>query len=162
MAEYLPFLFIAVLIYLWFYQKVGGKRISLYAGYSAVLGVVFNLLITVFYFHPRPFMDKIGTTLINHVPETSFPSDHTTFMLSVATTLLIIKETRKIGIILCFFGIIGGLSRVFCGIHYPLDILGSLAVALVSSSLVLTFSTKLEIINKFIINAYSQIVKKRS
>lgn len=161
MAEYLPFLFIAVLIYLWFSQKVGGKRISLYAGYSAVLGVVFNLLITVFYFHPRPFMDKIGTTLINHVPETSFPSDHTTFMLSVAMTLLIIKETRKTGIILCFFGIIGGLSRVFCGIHYPLDILGSLAVALVSSSLVLTFSTKLEIVNKFIINAYSQIVKKR-
>jgi len=94
LAEYLPILFILWLPYLWFHKDDNSKNIALLAGYSAVLGVLLNFLITAFYFHPRPFMMKTGTLLIPHDPETSFPPDHTTFMLSIAIMLVFNKESK--------------------------------------------------------------------
>jgi undecaprenyl-diphosphatase len=130
----------------------------LYAGYAAVLGLAINLLITSFYFHPRPFMDNIGTLLIDHVPETSFPSDHTTFMLSLSITLLLLKETRKTGMLLCILGLVGGFSRVLCGIHYPFDILGSLLVATAAGLIIFFLQTKLIRLNQSLIAIYAGIV----
>ena len=155
-AKYFPIIFILFLIYLWFKKN---KIVTLYSGYSATLGILLNFLITSFYFHPRPFMDKIGTLLIKHKPETSFPSDHTTFMLSIAFMLLYFKETRKASIILSVLGILGGIARIFCGLHYPFDILGSSFVALVSSFIIFTLKNKLQRFNSLIISSYSKIVK---
>ena len=160
-AESLPVLFIGALIYLWFGSKKNGKEAALYAGYSATVGVSINLLITLLYFHPRPFMNGIGTALINHAAETSFPSDHTTFALSIATTLLLIESTRKLAILFVALGVAGGISRVFCGIHYPLDILGSLIVAIISSALIWSLKKKIVVVNEYIISKYVEIVGKK-
>ena len=65
-------------------------------------------------------MIPVGTTLFPYAAETSFPSDHTTFMLSIALMMSYFKETRKIGIILAVLGLIGGLSRVFCRSTFPI------------------------------------------
>jgi len=157
-AEYLPIIFILFLLYLWF-NKNKHKNFALYAGYSAIIGILLNFLITLFYFHPRPFMDKIGTLLINHSPETSFPSDHTTFMLSIAFMLLYFEGTRKAGIILSIFGIMGGIARVYCGLHYPFDIFGSILVAIISSNIIFLFKKKLQKVNNPIINLYYNALK---
>lgn len=154
LAEYLPFIFILLLIYLWFRKDNKIKNIILYSGYSVIFGVLLNFLITLFYFHPRPFMDDIGILLINHTPETSFPSDHTTFMLAIAFMFVCFKQTRKVGIILSMLGIIGGLARVYCGLHYPFDILGSIMVAMISSAVIFLFKDKLRTLNRFIVNLY--------
>ncbi|MBI4685317.1 MAG: phosphatase PAP2 family protein [Nitrospirae bacterium] len=116
---------------------------------------------TLFYFHPRPFMDGIGTALIKHAAETSFPSDHTTFMLSIATTLLLIDSTMKWAILFVALGAVGGISRVFCGIHYPLDILGSLIVAFISSVLIWSLKKKIVVVNEYVISKYLAIVGKK-
>lgn len=157
-AKYLPIIFILFLIYLWF-NKNKNKEFALYSGYSAILGISLNFLITLFYFHPRPFMDKVGTLLISHAPETSFPSDHTTFMLSVAFMLLYFKETRKAGIILSVLGILGGISRIFCGLHYPFDIIGSILAAMISSCIIFTSKEKLQKFNNLIIDLYYKTLK---
>ena len=158
-AKYPPIIFILFLIYLWFSKN---KKFALYSGYSAILGLCLNFAITKLYFHPRPFMDKIGTLLIKHKPETSFPSDHTTFMLSIAFMLLYFKKTRKIGIVLSMLGILGGIARIFCGLHYPFDILGSSLVALVSSFIIFIFKDKLRRFNNLVINLYSRIIKNEN
>jgi undecaprenyl-diphosphatase len=157
-AEYLPIVFVLFLIYLWF-NRNKKKELALYSGYSVILGISLNFLITLFYFHPRPFMDKIGILLINHAPETSFPSDHTTFMLSIAFTLFYFKNTRKLGIIFSILGILGGISRIFCGLHYPFDIIGSILVAIISSFSTFVFKEKLQKFNNLIINLYYKVLK---
>jgi len=161
-AEYFPFIFIVVLIYFWFSKKANSRNNALYAAYASIIGVSMNLLITLFYFHPRPFMDNIGKILIKHVPETSFPSDHTTFMLSISITLLLLKDTRKTGTLLSLLGLIGGLSRVLCGIHYPFDILGSLIVAISSGVIIVLLKSKLMRINQYIIDLYARIVNEKA
>jgi undecaprenyl-diphosphatase len=160
-AEYSPYVFIAVLIYLWLSPKIDGKHSALFAGYSAVVGILINRFISFFCLHPRPFMENVGTTLINHVPESSFPSDHTTFMLSIATMLLFIKSTRIIGCILFLFGVLCGTSRVFCGVHFPLDIFGSLLVSMVSTSVIWVLRKKLIVINEFTVNVYSRVFSRK-
>jgi len=155
-AKYLPFFFILFLLYLWL--KKNKKDIVLFSVYSAVFGILLNFLITLFYFHPRPFMEHMGNTLINHVAETSFPSDHTTFMLSIAIMLLYFKETRNAGIILFFLGLFGGIARVFCGVHYPFDIFGSIIVAVVSSYILFLFKSKFQRINAFLLEKYQHFL----
>lgn len=158
LAQYLPVFFVLLLFYLWFkFKKDSYKRIILMTGYSAILGILSNILISLFYFHPRPFMDNIGTLLINHIPETSFPSDHTTFMLSIAFMFLYFKEMRWLGFWLSVLGLLGGFSRVFCGVHYPFDIIGSVFVAIVSSFTVYSLRNRLKVINNFIIILYRKI-----
>jgi undecaprenyl-diphosphatase len=160
-AEYLPFVFIGVLIYLCFSSKVDGKHSTLYACYAAFVGLLINYSITLFYFHPRPFMENIGTTLINHAPVSSFPSNHTTFMLSIAATLLFIRSTRIIGCILFFLGLLGGASRVFCGVHFPQDIFGSLLVSMVTTTMLYTFREKLTTITEYIVNVYLKTFSRK-
>jgi undecaprenyl-diphosphatase len=160
-AEYLPLVFIAVLICLWFSSMVDGKHAALYAGYSAVLGALINFFIPMLYFHPRPFMENIGNALINHAPNSSFPSDHTTFLLSIATMLLFFKSTKIIGCSLLFFGLFGGVSRVFCGIHFPLDIFGSLLVSFLTSTMIWAFRENLTAINEYTVNVYMKALDRK-
>ena len=157
-AKYLPLLFVLFLLYLWI-RNTTYKHISLYAGYSAIVGLLINFLITAFYFHPRPFMNNVGTLLIRHAPDTSFPSDHTTFMLSIASMLVYYQKTRILGIILFIMGLIGGVSRIYCGLHYPFDVFGSLMVAIISSGIIFAFQEKLHKLNILIIALYNKIFK---
>lgn len=158
MAQYMPFLFIGFLIYLWF-RKNDSKDIALYSVYSAVLGLSLNFIITLIYFHPRPFMQHIGKLLIKHGPDSSFPSDHTTLMLSIAFILLYFRKTRNSGIILLILGLIGGLSRVYCGVHYPFDILGSTVVGLVTATIIFLLKRPLQKVNEVIVGLYYRLLK---
>jgi undecaprenyl-diphosphatase len=160
-AEYSPYVFIAVLFYLWFSSMKDGKYYALTAGYSAILGILINRSITLFYFHPRPFMQEIGTQLVYHVPESSFPSDHTTFMLSIAAMLLYFRSTVTIGCLLFFFGLLSGGSRVFCGVHFPVDIIGSVLVSLIVASTVWGLRKRLRVLNDLIINVYYRILFRK-
>ena len=104
-------------------------------------------------------MMKIGTLLISHAPETSFPSDHTTFLFSIALMLVCFAETRKSGLMLLVLSLIGGVARVFCGVHFPLDIVGSIIVSILASSFIFLIKVKVQRINNFIINIYISIFK---
>jgi len=106
-------------------------------------------------------MEGLGYALINHDPETSFPSDHTTLMLSFALMLLFFKSTRTIGYLLVALGLNGGLATVFCSIHFPFDIAGSLLVAFVSAIIVWALREKFAVVNKYIINLYGKLFGRR-
>lgn len=147
-AKYLAFFFVLCLVYLWFKSKY--QNAVLYSFYAAVLGLSLNLIISALYYHPRPFMLHLGKLLIPHSPETSFPSDHTTFMLSIAFMLIYFRKTRISGLILLVLGLLGGLARVFTGLHFPFDIIGSAVVAIFSSLIIYSLKTRLEPLNNFI------------
>ena len=160
-AEYSPYLFITVLFYLWFSLRKDGKYYTLAAGYSSISGILINRSITLFYFHPRPFTQDIGTQLVYHVPESSFPSDHTTVMLSIAAMLLYYRSTVPIGCLLFFFGLFSGGSRVFCGVHFLFDIIGYVLVSLIAASTVWGFRKRLRVLNDLIVYVYYIMLFRR-
>ncbi|HHD92530.1 MAG TPA: undecaprenyl-diphosphatase [Candidatus Portnoybacteria bacterium] len=156
-AKYGAFVFVFWLIYLWL-RREKLRKISLLSAYSALLGLALNYIITLFYYHPRPFMLHLGTTLIHHVAETSFPSDTTTFMLSIAILFLYFRQTRISGIILFIIGFISGLCRVISGIHFPMDILGSLVVSIIASLIIYYNQKTFTPLNQWIIKIYQKII----
>ncbi len=155
-AKAMPYIFMLILVYLWFKDK---KSEALYSGYSATLGILINFVIGVFYTHPRPFMDNLGVTLLKHKAENSFPSDHTTFVLSIAFMFLAFKSTRVLGVVTTVLAIWCAVGRVYSGVHYPFDILGSFAVAVISVTVIKLLSSYFERLNRVIIDIWNRVIK---
>jgi len=156
-SQYTPYIFIGLLFCLWF---IGRQKEALYAGYATTLAVLINFVIGEFCFHPRPFMDNLGVALVSHKAENSFPSDHSSFVISIALMLCSFKSTRAFGVVSLILALWCGLARVYCGVHYPFDIVGSIAVSIIAVSFIKLFSVKLDVVNAFIIDLYNQIIKR--
>ncbi|MCC4770483.1 phosphatase PAP2 family protein [Methanosarcina sp. DH2] len=158
-AQYLIYVFAAYLAYTWL-AKNEYRQEALFAGYASILGLGINFIITQFYFHPRPFMVPTGTLLITHAAESSFPSDHATVMFSVSLMLLTFISLRRSGAIFFMLALISGLARVYSGLHFPMDIAGSLLVASLSIVILLALKNYLTPINRIFI-AYFEIIEKK-
>jgi undecaprenyl-diphosphatase len=131
-AELTPYLVIACMAVYWFTTDHPGKRVLLEAAAVVAFGLCCNQLITVFYFHPRPYMIHLCKPLIPHGPETSFPSDHATLLFGAALALLFRSGWQRKGMLLFGIALAGSWGRVYTGLHFPFDIIGSIVVALVS------------------------------
>ncbi|MCL5674372.1 MAG: undecaprenyl-diphosphatase [Candidatus Omnitrophica bacterium] len=158
-AIYLPLIFIAVLLYYWFFKKTDdvSRETLLLVIWNAVLGLFINFLIGLFYFHPRPFMLHLGKLLIPHKPDSSFPSDHATFMFSISLAVFFFNKYRTAGIGLFCLAAIGGLSRVFTGVHFPFDIAGSLIVSIISTIIIFMLNNILLQVNQKLVKFYNRI-----
>ncbi len=158
-AKYLIFLVPLYLIWMFLRNNDYCKHQSLFAFYSGVVGLLLNFLITLIYFHPRPFMVHIGTILINHMSDSSFPSDHTTLLFSLGFYLLLEKQLRIYGAFISIIGLIVGIARIFCGIHWPLDIVGSIVTAYIAAMIVFLNKRQLYKINKIVISIFNNTMK---
>ncbi|WP_293745453.1 phosphatase PAP2 family protein, partial [uncultured Acinetobacter sp.] len=71
-----------------------------------------------------------GHTLIHHSSSSSMPSQHTLTVAIIAFSFLM-SEYRQIGVFGLFVSLIVGWSRIYMGVHFPFDVLGSFVVAFV-------------------------------
>jgi undecaprenyl-diphosphatase len=159
-GEYLVFLFVLVEIVLYFIVKK--RDIAILAFLSSMLALTFNQIAGFIYFHNRPFMDGLGKIIVNHVPENSFPSDHTTFMFAIALVLYTKLENKIIGEVLLFLALISGLSRVVIGVHYPMDIVGSIFIAIISCLVIYKLEKRLQFFNNFIFKLEKVILRVKN
>ena len=156
-AKYMPLLVVVGMLTLWVSRGRKTRDIVLYGFYAAIIGLIINYLIGFVYYHPRPFVIPTGTLLFSYPADSSFPSDHSTIIFSMALMLIYFKRTRLPGFLFLVMGIIGGTARVFAGVHFPLDIVGSLLVSVFSVFLVLKLKTRLDPLNDFVNKAYNKI-----
>jgi undecaprenyl-diphosphatase len=77
---------------------------------------------------PRPFEVLTGLNLLLKADGSSFPSGHTA-MAFMAQTLLS-YSFKKWRIALIIFALLVGFSRIYAGVHYPLDVLGGIVVGI--------------------------------
>ena len=156
-ALYSPFILAALLVVIYLSGK---KNESLYAFYVSIAGLFINFAIGPFYFHPRPFAVGLGYQLIYHANDSSFPSDHATLAFSMAFSFIIFGKKRLLGIICLIFAFIIGFARVYVGVHFPFDILGSFIVSLFSIGIVYISRKPLMQVNNFLIGIQMRLAKK--
>ncbi|AJP47564.1 phosphoesterase [Rugosibacter aromaticivorans] len=130
MAEDLIWIVPVGLILGWLYGTTANRQILVAAMVSGLAGLLINQIIGWVWYHPRPFEVGIGQTLIPHVQDSSFPSDHLTFVWAIAFSLLRHEQSRLAGWALAVLGVPVAWARVYLGVHFPLDILGAVLVAL--------------------------------
>lgn len=111
----------------WLRGKEETRKTLLIAIASGILGLLINQMIGLVWLHPRPFMIGIGHTLIPHVADSSFPSDHLTLWWSIALSLWMQRVPHTT--VLIWLGIAIAWARIYLGVHFPLDMLGSGLVA---------------------------------
>ena len=151
-AELTPYLVIVCMAKYWFTTDNKGKTVLLEGAAVVTLGLLINQFITVFYFHPRPYMMGLCKPLIPHAPETSFPSDHATLLFGAALALLFRSGWKSKGALLLILAVIGAWGRVYTGLHFPFDMLGSFAVALFAVFI-------LSVIRWALLPLYDQIIR---
>jgi undecaprenyl-diphosphatase len=132
-ASYLILLYPLILAVGWLRGSEETRRPLLEAGLAGVIGLLISMLIGLVWQHPRPFVVGIGHTFLHHAPDSSFPSDHLTFIWSVSFALMASLRLRGLGIFLAILGLSVAWARIYLGVHFPLDMIGAAIVALVSA-----------------------------
>jgi len=153
-----PYMLMLALIAFWLISEDGRKCVLLEAVEASVLGLAINQIIAFLYFHPRPYMVGLCLPLVPHAPETSFPSDHATLLFSAAIYLLLFGSWIRAGSFLLLIALLTAWGRVYSGIHFPLDMLGSFGVAILASCLTYWLKSCVRPLNELLIILYRRVL----
>jgi len=139
---FITVMFIIALLAIWFAGRDREARERNQRGVLCALASMGIANLLVFILNPmlpdrmRP-CDKFPTQvhlLFYHPTDPSFPSNAAAAAFAVAMGMWIYN--RKLGYILLIPALIISFGRVYMGVHYPLDIIGGFAVAIVSTGII--------------------------
>jgi undecaprenyl-diphosphatase len=128
-----------ILVIFWFKgrdqdRRERNQRAILRAIIALSIANIILKLCNLIYFRPRPF-DSHEVNLLFYQPwDSSFPSNPATFGFSVATAVWL--SNRRLGALLLVLATLFGLSRIYCGVHYPSDVIAGALLGALSAYLV--------------------------
>ncbi|MBK3497096.1 phosphatase PAP2 family protein [Viridibacillus sp. YIM B01967] len=161
-SKYGPILFGMVFIWLWFSKSKNqheNRKIVLYALTIVILTIGIDKIIEMAYFRPRPYVNHAVTLLFEKSNlDPSFPSNHAAGSFALAFALF--WKRRKVGSILIIMACLMALSRIFIGVHYPLDVLAGAIIGLGVTYIVMSLSRLLESPFNQVIHIFSKLSSK--
>lgn len=109
------------------------RRIRAVVSLASTLALAFalSLILSGASHERRPFQDHPVHQLIAHSPGVSMPSDHATAAFAIAFGILVFLS-RRAGVALGAAAVLIGFARVWCGLHYPGDILAAAVIAAIA------------------------------
>ena len=132
---------ILVILVLRYFKKEKYYQIAKLCLYALILAGIIAACLKLTFHSPRPFtvLDHVRQLTVPSEPN-SFPSGHTASTLSIITILAWkLREHKIVAALLVVFAVLVGFSRIYCGVHYPFDVLVGAIVGVVSGVVVLKF-----------------------
>ena len=139
-TKYLLYIAILLMFILAFKGKLSEKKALLLAILTIPIAILLIKGIHIFINEPRPFVTYHFPPLTDNKPDASFPSRHATIMAVIAFAYTYVKS--KWAYLFLVLMILVGISRVYVGVHYPLDVISGFIVGAISLAIVL-FSANL-------------------
>lgn len=134
-TNYVIYLSFFAIFLIAFKGKIKDRKALILILISFPLAILLIKFIHFFINEPRPFVTFNFEPLADNNPNASFPSRHATIMAIIAFAYTYFKS--KWGIFFLIMMILVGVSRIYVGVHYPLDVLGGFITGLIS--LILAF-----------------------
>ncbi len=132
-AEYIIYLAFILIFAFALNGKAPERKALILTLFTFPVLVLIIKIIHLFFYEPRPFVSLDISPLIPHKDDASFPSRHTTIMSAIAFSYIFFKS--KWSVLFLFLLLWVGTSRVYVGIHYPLDIVGGIVVGIISTAI---------------------------
>ncbi|MCJ0928745.1 phosphatase PAP2 family protein [Acinetobacter lwoffii] len=129
-AHDLVYLFLLIFAIAWFrgsYEvKTGIIKAFIFTAITLLMSEVLSAVLNT----PRPFVMDVGRTLIEHAPTGSFPSNHMSIFSGIAFAYYFSPQ-RDLGRILIWTAWLVAWSRIYVGVHFPIDMLGAFLMAII-------------------------------
>jgi undecaprenyl-diphosphatase len=119
--------------------------------FSGVAALVFNVIISHFWFRPRPFVtlaEGTFTQLIPHTADASFPSDHVSGSFGFAAASWR-KSNQWISWTFTSLAVLVAIARLYVGVHWPTDVLAGVIVGIISSRMIWALNAWLKPLTNF-------------
>lgn len=114
-----------MLTVMWLMQRGETRRSSIAAALAGVAALAIAGLLSFVFYEPRPFAVSLSPNFLAHVADSSFPSEQSTLMTTVAVSLAM-SQHRSAGLLVAIIGIGVAVSRIALGVHFPIDIVAGL------------------------------------
>lgn len=116
-------------------KMIGWRGVGMVA-WTALLAFTLSTGLAAFIGRVRPYLAIAGVEAIvpPNIQHGSFPSSHTSVAVGVAMALTALNV--PIGVVAICGAILVALGRVAAGMHYPSDVLGGVAIGLLSYAIV--------------------------
>lgn len=139
---------LAIFLYAKLRNKDNLKRIAFIALMALLLSDLIVLILKHIVNEPRPFMTLDNVHLLIRETDPSFPSAHASSVWSVISIFIInigclVKKHRLIVIsALIVFAFLMIFSRIYCGVHYPGDVLAGTLIGIFGALLINRYKDK--------------------
>lgn len=134
-AEYAQFLFPLVLIILWLINKGKGRIVVFQTILAFGVALILTKFIKLLFYRDRPFVSLLDINqLVDHSINSSFPSNHATSALVIAVSIYLFYKRLGTACLIIAFGI--AFSRIWVGVHYPVDVIAGIVFGIFISLLV--------------------------
>ena len=118
----------ALVVALWVWGAPSGRGALIAVAGAVIAAQGVNMALGLLWFEPRPFMVPVGHTLVAHVADNGFPSDHATLVWTLGAGLAVTGAAPRWGAAVCLYGVAVAWSRVWLGVHFPVDMAASAVV----------------------------------
>lgn len=117
------------------------RKALILAALSIPVLVLIIKSIHIFYFEERPFVALEFDPLIEVQQDAAFPSRHASIMAAIAFSYFYFKSKWALLFLLLLVWV--GVSRIYAGVHYPIDIIGGFLVGIIAAFFGLTLLKQL-------------------
>ncbi len=131
-----PTAIVALLVVGWFSGDAHWRRVVVHALLALLLANLLVKLCNLAWFRVRPFTYQEVNLLFYYPSDSSFPSNAAAAMWGMAWAIWLRQRDSALGRGAVLLAALMGISRIWVGVHYPLDIVGGALLGIVAATVV--------------------------